>query len=138
MDTTGDMSAVQKMLQSWNAAQCISDADRQSAWSEVTLELVSGSDVDIGPAIQSLSSFDTRSIVAPRQDGGTCSYTQVQSGDGCYALEERCGISQSELEEIQELPGPAAMAAFRTAELTLCLPTLQQNLEGSDTGQRST
>lgn len=27
----------------------------------------------------------------------TCKYTQVQSGDGCWALGERCGISQADL-----------------------------------------
>lgn len=34
----------------------------------------------------------------------TCRYTQVQAGDGCWALADRCGISQSELVKWNNVP----------------------------------
>ncbi len=36
--------------------------------------------------------------------GATCSYIQAQAGDGCWALAQRCGITQDQLTQYNTAP----------------------------------
>lgn len=96
VDAKGEVAAVQTALRSWNDAQCLSGS-RNDAFKDVFVKLVSGSDISIAPEPRFDSFTPDGSGLATRQSD-TCRYTQVQSGDGCFAVSERCGITISELE----------------------------------------
>jgi chitinase len=86
-----DASMVQKTLRDWHEAKCLSSGQLLG---DATIDFVSGALIPVAP--QKPKAFQERdSLLSPR---ATCKYTQVQSGDGCWALADRCGITQSQLE----------------------------------------
>ncbi|CAI6341433.1 unnamed protein product [Periconia digitata] len=88
VDTTGNLAAVQSALASWDRAECVSDKwDTESVWADASISMIPGSQVLIDPGRETLSK---------RQIGNTCSYTRAESGDGCWALADRCKITQDE------------------------------------------
>lgn len=105
VDTTGDLDAVKSALGGWNNATCLgSGRGETETWPAVTIAMVSGKNISVGPSIESRAS--TNKYLAKRrpQDDirnhfkrATCSYTQAVSGDGCYSVAERCAITQAEL-----------------------------------------
>lgn len=95
-DTTGDAAAVQEAVESWSDAKCVEGAPSNSVWQGVSLELESGSDISIVPQHDQSITRDLLPRALAQRD--TCSYIQAQSGDGCYSLAQRCGISMDQLE----------------------------------------
>ncbi|KAH7091198.1 glycoside hydrolase superfamily [Paraphoma chrysanthemicola] len=57
--------------------------------------MVRGSDVLVGPGLGRDKSASKRDL-AKR---ATCKYTQAVAGDGCWAMANRCGISQDQLKQ---------------------------------------
>lgn len=91
-DTTGDLAAVQDALRGWNDAECISDSwDKEEIWQDASFAVIPGDEINVGPD----TSGDGQSL-AKR---ATCSYTQTVAGDGCWALADRCKITQEKLIE---------------------------------------
>ncbi|CAK1362346.1 unnamed protein product [Cercospora beticola] len=97
VDTTGDVAAVQEALRSWKDAECVTSGT-SITWERVTVNIMPGSDVSVVPSTDSEPAdtrLDARSSLQRRD---TCRYTQVQAGDGCFSVAQRCGIPQSEME----------------------------------------
>ncbi|KAI1775411.1 hypothetical protein F4818DRAFT_416512 [Hypoxylon cercidicola] len=86
MDMEGNISAIQSALASWAAGKCLQGDQGDNSWWPAGSPTVSTT---------SNSSLHTRALVSGRD---TCRYVQAQSGDGCWALAQECGITQQELE----------------------------------------
>lgn len=86
-DSTGDLASVQRALRQWNDVECLNSSSTGPGWKE-TVTIVPGTEISVGPSVNgTLSKRDT------------CEYTQAQPGDGCWALADRCGITQDKLKE---------------------------------------
>jgi chitinase len=86
-----DFTPIREALQQWNDAECVSAPDTSDEWTE-TVQVVPGTEVFVGPndrAVNGSSELMKRA---------TCDYTRAMAGDGCWALADRCGITQAELE----------------------------------------
>jgi hypothetical protein len=102
--STKDFALVQETMRTWADGRCVPDATDQEDWMTVTLRVPkietrsNSTDVaafgdDSSPA--RLSSRSARlSVLEPRAE---CRYIKVISGDGCWALADRCKISQADL-----------------------------------------
>lgn len=99
VSTDGNVGSTQRALRSWSDAECLS-GDASGGWENVEVDLISAAEIPVTPA--QAGSVDDDDENAPSQlverQSNTCSFTQVQAGDGCYAVSERCGITISELE----------------------------------------
>jgi chitinase len=87
--TTGDLTKVQEAVRGWNEAKCITSASNKSVRKDFSVGVIPGFRISISP---------------DNKDGqinarNTCKYTQVQPGDGCWALAQRCAISQDNLKK---------------------------------------
>lgn len=90
INTSGDVSAIQDALASWADGECLEgDSSDVSWWSDI-------SSPPILTTSNSSSSGNSSQTRKSKRD--TCSYIQAESGDGCYSLAQRCGITQDELE----------------------------------------
>jgi chitinase len=86
-----DASVVQKTLRDWHEAKCLSSGQLLG---NASIDFVAGALIPVSP--QKPETLQKRdSELGPR---ATCKYTQMQSGDGCWALADRCGITQAQLE----------------------------------------
>jgi chitinase len=101
VDTTGSMAAAKSALGGWNNATCLdSGGDETDTWKAVTIARVPGTAIAVGPAdggdagIGDSDEHDDSSKLLKR---ATCKYTQAVSGDGCYSISQRCGITQAQL-----------------------------------------
>lgn len=114
-----NLGFVQKAVKAWANGGCVSQTDAGEDWIKVTLRVPAPVDTII-PSSSSpttngthgSSNFTTtparlgaaqghlllgaRSRLAIRAD---CKTTTVQSGDGCWAVANRCGITQANLEK---------------------------------------
>jgi chitinase len=92
LDTHGDISATQSALGGWAAGKCLQgdQGDRgNNSWWPANSPVISTTPSSLD------SSIHTRGLVSGRD---TCRYIQAQSGDGCWSLTQRCGITQAQLE----------------------------------------
>ena len=91
IDTSGDLAAVHAALRSFNDARCIDESFVSQTQSfAASISLVPGSQLRVTPTVESNNTFEKRA---------TCSYTQAVNGDGCWALADRCKITQGKLVE---------------------------------------
>ncbi|KAJ8120461.1 hypothetical protein ONZ43_g2835 [Nemania bipapillata] len=89
LDLQGNIAAVQSAMASWAAGECLTGGgDGRKPWSASFPSISTTLD-------SSNTSVSGRGIVTPRD---TCHYIQAKSGDGCWALARRCGITEQELE----------------------------------------
>lgn len=96
VDTSGDLAAVQGALRGWHDAECITDSwDQTEVWQDVKVDMVPGQEITIGPEASDEGSLTKRA---------TCSYTEVVAGDGCWAIADRCKITQDQLLEYNPKP----------------------------------
>jgi chitinase len=96
IDTKGDLAAAQTALRTWNDAECLTGSwDGESTWKAAPISMVRGSDILIGPGLGKDESAAKRDL-AKR---ATCKFTQAVAGDGCWAMADRCGISQDQLKQ---------------------------------------
>jgi len=96
VDSRGDVAAVQSVLRGWNDAECF-DGARIDGLQDISVDLIPGSQVSIDPEPGLKKIPNDRPSLAARQSN-TCQYTQIQAGDGCFAVSQRCGITISQLE----------------------------------------
>lgn len=89
VDTSGDLRAVQAAVRDWHSAECLSGEDESETWKDVSVGLVPGTDIPVGPGVTATSNGIVKRA--------TCKYTQAVAGDGCWALADRCGITQDQL-----------------------------------------
>jgi chitinase len=100
IDTKGGLGAARDIVRGWRDAECVPEPwGPKDVWTDAPLATIPGSEVKIGP---NLGEGSTEETLDKRVDDGldkraTCSYTQVQSGDGCWALADRCKITQDQL-----------------------------------------
>ena len=101
--STKNLAFAQEAIKTWANGGCVSQADAGTQWMEVTLRIhvLTETDLNNGTNITAISigtsiaHLDARSRFVARAD---CKTTTVQSGDGCWAVANRCGISQTDLE----------------------------------------
>ncbi|KAK7178764.1 chitinase [Paraphaeosphaeria sporulosa] len=103
-DRKGDISAAQKVLRTWAMGECIDDGSRVGADTPMNLNLVRAISVPLriglykgfGQINEPIELEDiARRSLEPRAE---CTAIQVQPNDGCWALSQRCGITQKNLE----------------------------------------
>jgi chitinase len=96
VDTTGNLAAAQTALRAWNDAECLSGLwGKISTWKAAPISMVPGSEISVGPGLGTDEHASKRNL-AKR---ATCRYTQAVSGDGCWALADRCKITQDQLKQ---------------------------------------
>ncbi|KAI8954477.1 hypothetical protein F4801DRAFT_533349 [Xylaria longipes] len=88
VDISGNLVSVQSALRDWNDAKCAESEDKADTWKAVSIPMVPGTEIAVGPNSGTVDNPSKRS---------TCPYTQAVSGDGCYSLAERCKITQDQL-----------------------------------------
>ncbi|KKA17641.1 hypothetical protein T310_8420, partial [Rasamsonia emersonii CBS 393.64] len=122
-DTTGNVSAVQEALRSWNEAKCLAGFDGEQVWPNTAVAMI----------LPSPMSSATKRSLDPR--GNTCSYIQVNAGDGCSSLAQRCRISQADLQKYN--PGLNFCNTLKPGQYVCCssgsLPDFspKKNADGS-------
>ncbi|KAK4107004.1 carbohydrate-binding module family 50 protein [Canariomyces notabilis] len=82
----GNISAVQALVRDWSTGICLSDYDQE--------EVLEGKTVGILSAINNSNGERKREELHAR---ATCSYAQAGPGDGCWAIAQKCKISQADL-----------------------------------------
>jgi hypothetical protein len=95
---------VQKAVKTWLSGDCVSQANAGEDWMQVTIRIPvpinhvpsNGTNSTIHSRNTSPAYVDKRGRLDIRAD---CKTTTVKSGDGCYAVADRCGISQTNLEK---------------------------------------
>ncbi|KFZ10472.1 hypothetical protein V501_05180 [Pseudogymnoascus sp. VKM F-4519 (FW-2642)] len=95
---------IQEAVKTWADGGCVSQADTGESWMPVTLRVPSPSEKSTnGTTTMIPASFDTtpahhraRSRLSSRAN---CRTTKVAAGDGCWAVADRCKISQTYLEK---------------------------------------
>lgn len=86
-DARGNISAAQAVVRDWSTGRCLSEYDQD--------EILEGQSVGIWSAI-----LDEAPTVERREGldrRATCSFTQAEPGDGCWALTQKCRISEADL-----------------------------------------
>ncbi|KAH8703812.1 hypothetical protein BGW36DRAFT_288853 [Talaromyces proteolyticus] len=134
---------IQEALKSWSNGQC---------WSFRSVTNITGPAYITTPLVLNLpqaqtpnsttkrnsmpgSSYKSSSTGRP-QRRNTCSYIQVASGDGCYSLSQKCGITQDQLSEYNP-SDPKFCSDLQPGEYVCCsegtLPNFapQPNSDGS-------
>ncbi|KAK4247528.1 hypothetical protein C7999DRAFT_14472 [Corynascus novoguineensis] len=91
-DLRGNISAIQDIVRDWSTGKCLSQYDQE--------EVQKGKSVGIISALMDAPSRDSRGDDERKrelQHRATCKYTQADPGDGCWALAQKCEISQDDL-----------------------------------------
>lgn len=84
----GGLDRVRAALGRWNDAECVGPLEKEETWTDMRLDLVPGQEIPVGPDDAESDRLSKRA---------TCKYTQVKAGDGCWALADRCNITQESL-----------------------------------------
>ncbi|KAI0882847.1 putative glycosyl hydrolase, family 18 [Annulohypoxylon maeteangense] len=94
---------IQEAVKTWSEGECVAEPGAGESWMSVTLRVPSPVEATSNSTTNSTTSSSTtpaslkaRSLLDKRAD---CKTTKVQSGDGCWAVSNRCGISQADLEK---------------------------------------
>jgi hypothetical protein len=99
-----NLAFIQEAVKTWADGSCVSQATTGQLWMEVELRVptpINGTSTN-NTNSTGASNFTTparsgaRSLLIARAD---CRTASVQSGDGCWAVADRCGISQTDLEK---------------------------------------
>ncbi|GAQ05331.1 hypothetical protein ALT_2652 [Aspergillus lentulus] len=97
---------VQDAVKSWVKGRCVSAADGDEDWTTVTLRVPtrvkSNSDAIGNMTLPTAAAhLGSRSRIAARAE---CQTTSVNPGDGCWALADRCKITDAKLKEYNARP----------------------------------
>ncbi|KAG7287400.1 hypothetical protein NEMBOFW57_006911 [Staphylotrichum longicolle] len=101
-----NLDFVQEAVKTWADGKCVSQADAGEDWMTVTLRVpVPVEEVSKNGTFSNSTASSGQSTagdisarfarLSPRAD---CKFTTVGAGEGCYAVAQRCGISQTQLE----------------------------------------
>ncbi|KAJ5097138.1 hypothetical protein N7456_007859 [Penicillium angulare] len=95
-ETSKNLSVMQTALQKLSQNKCLDGFSRELIWSNMSLVTIPDYKTQVAPghANNTHDGKDNNHLVAR----DTCQYTQVVAGDGCWALAQRCGITQEQLE----------------------------------------
>jgi LysM repeat protein len=134
---------IQEALQSWSNAECLSFSNTTNITgpayitTPLVLNLPQAQTTNSTIKTNSTSgSTSKRSSTGRLQRRDTCSYVQVASGDGCYSLSQKCGITQDQLSEYNP-SDPNFCSDLQPGEYVCCsegtLPDFapQPNADGS-------
>jgi GH18 family chitinase len=130
-DASGDLGRVQKSIAMVSNATCLG-GDGTSFLNGTDIKMLPATDVVVAPQGDKP---DQHRRSTQLQQRATCKYTQVKTGDGCWALADRCGISQDDLIKFNGQPN--FCAAMLPNQYVCCGPgTLpdfspQPNKDGS-------
>jgi LysM repeat protein len=119
---TGDqkLSTVQKAVSSWSNGTCVTGGDGMSS--------LGGFNTPIKP-----TKSVTKSATPVIDARSSCKTTSVASGDSCYSLAQKCGISLTEFEDYN--PGSSFCSDLQPGQIVCCtsgtLPTPTPNANGS-------
>lgn len=99
-----NLAFAQAAVKTWANGGCVSQADAGAQWMEVTLRIPVPTDTNMNNGTNAIATsngtstahLDTRFRLVARAD---CKTATVQAGDGCWAVANRCGISQADLEK---------------------------------------
>ncbi|KAL0930175.1 glycoside hydrolase family 18 protein [Colletotrichum truncatum] len=100
---------VQEAVKTWADGKCVSQPDAGEDWMTVTLRvpvpveelLLSNNSTSNGTASSHQSTprdLDVSVGYSRLLRRADCKFTTVQAGEGCYAVAQRCGISQTQLQ----------------------------------------
>ncbi|KAF2108717.1 hypothetical protein BDV96DRAFT_605472 [Lophiotrema nucula] len=103
-DFRGNISAAQDAIKTWAEGNCLSGSDSKESGKEIDVTFVRATGVPFttglfsgleqsGEPVEPVP-HSKRSVV-PRAE---CTPIQVGSGDGCWSLADRCGVSQTNFE----------------------------------------
>ncbi len=110
LNTEHDLAAVQDAVRAWNDAECIGESwGEKEVWQKAALATIPGSEIEVGPDADDEGSLEKRA---------TCSYTQIVAGDGCWALADRCKITQEQL--LQYNNDPNLCSNLRAGKYVCC------------------
>ena len=116
---------IQDALQSWSNAECLSFSNTTNIpglayiTTPLVLNLPQGNATNSTIQTNSTSgSTSKRSWTGRFQRRDTCSYIQVASGDGCYSLSQKCGITQAQLTQYN--PAPNFCSSLQPSEYVCC------------------
>jgi chitinase len=96
--TAGNVSTVQEGLKNWNNAECVVGSDHDTIWQNTPILMIPGTEISVQPVtgVDDTTDAGHASSLVRRN---TCSYTQAVSGDGCFTIAQRCGITQDQLSQ---------------------------------------
>ncbi|KAI0181182.1 putative glycosyl hydrolase, family 18 [Hypoxylon sp. FL1284] len=95
---------VQQAVKTWASGKCVTQPDAGESWMSVTLrvpspiENASNSTNTTAPTPSGTSPASLK-VRSPLTKRANCKTTKVKSGDGCWAVADRCGISQADLKK---------------------------------------
>ncbi|PNS16971.1 Endochitinase B [Sphaceloma murrayae] len=102
-DTQGNLGAVQQAVQGWANATCL-ESPSVGTKQQVTITIPTCVETlasnSTGSSTNSTGSSKNSTMLnsTPQMSKrATCSYIQAVSGDGCWSLASRCGITQTQL-----------------------------------------
>ncbi|KAL5364727.1 putative glycosyl hydrolase, family 18 [Aspergillus floccosus] len=92
---------VQEAVKTWVDGRCVSAANGDEEWMTVTVRVparVESNSKDVEPMVLAsvAAHLGSRSRIVARQ---VCTTTTVNAGDGCWALANRCKITEAKLKE---------------------------------------
>ncbi|KAH7320966.1 putative glycosyl hydrolase, family 18 [Stachybotrys elegans] len=100
--STANFALVMETLKTWTDGVCVSDGiGNQKDWTSVTIRIPKAESTPSNSTSQDDTTTPanplSRSRVSVLNARAECRTTKVQSGDGCWALADRCKISQADL-----------------------------------------
>jgi chitinase len=115
VDTTGNLGSVRDLIRGWRDAECVSKSswDSTDIWNKAPIVTIPGKDIPVGPDAGIVVHVDKRQ---------TCSYTQAQSGEGCWALENRCNITEAQLLQYNNNPKLCDVGVLQAGQYVCCNP----------------
>ena len=101
--STKNLAFVKESVKNWASGKCVSQADTGNDWMKVTLRIPvpvettsnNGTNSTAASNGTTTTHLEARSRLVVRAD---CRTASVESGDGCWAVANRCGIGQADLE----------------------------------------
>ncbi|KAI9778945.1 MAG: hypothetical protein M1816_003793 [Peltula sp. TS41687] len=85
-NTNGNLAAVQKAVQDWGDAKCVTGYEDLTEWANTPLAVS-------GTIFQSSNTSNMTSVARRLHARATCSSIKVVSGDSCGSLASKCGIT---------------------------------------------
>ena len=99
-----NFALVQETVRTWADGKCVSDVDGDDDWMKVTIRVpkanpqsVTSTEIVSAEDATSPAHVWSRSALADLAPRAECRSIKVQAGDGCWALADRCKITQKNL-----------------------------------------
>jgi hypothetical protein len=99
-DNKGNISAVQAVVRDWSTGICFSEFDQEEVLEDTAVGILSAIMDETSVTVNSPDSngeHERKREPQKLHSRATCSYAQADPGDGCWALTQKCKISQADL-----------------------------------------